>query len=75
MLTLFMIFLFWRIVMLILLIALVVFIVCLVMRAQRHDGGHKNEKRLTPLEIAKIRYARGEISREQFESLKKDLKE
>jgi putative membrane protein len=27
----------------------------------------------TPLEIAKARYARGEITKEQFEQIKKDL--
>ena len=27
----------------------------------------------TPLEVAKERYARGEITREQFEQIKKDL--
>ncbi|MBF8299407.1 MAG: Short C-terminal domain, partial [Dehalococcoidia bacterium] len=27
----------------------------------------------TPIDIAKGRYARGDISREQFEALKKDL--
>ncbi len=27
----------------------------------------------TPMDIAKVRYARGEITKEEFESLKKDL--
>lgn len=61
--------------MLVLLVALVVLIVYLVVRAQRRSEGGRDEGSLTPLEIAKIRYARGEISREQFESLKKDLME
>ncbi|MBI2935605.1 MAG: SHOCT domain-containing protein [Chloroflexi bacterium] len=31
------------------------------------------ERRRNPLEIAKERYARGEITREQYEQLRKDL--
>ena len=34
--------------------------------------GSSGEKQ-TPLEIARERYARGEITREEFEQLKKDL--
>lgn len=34
----------------------------------------KNENFSTPLEVASQRYARGEISRREFEQLKKDLK-
>jgi len=36
---------------------------------KRGDSGGKP----TPLEIARERYARGEITREQFEQIKKDL--
>jgi len=40
-------------------------------------GGYqspKNEDNPSPLEIASQRYARGEISRQEYELLKKDLK-
>jgi putative membrane protein len=35
--------------------------------------GHGHVDKPTPLEIAKERYARGEITREQFEEIKKNL--
>ena len=41
-------------------------------------GGYqspRNAERPSPLEIASQRYARGEISREEYETIKKDLKE
>jgi putative membrane protein len=34
---------------------------------------HNDSTRHTPLEVAKERYARGEITKEQFEQIKKDL--
>jgi putative membrane protein len=37
----------------------------------RLGGGHTGSE--SPLEIAKRRYARGEITREQYEELRRDL--
>jgi putative membrane protein len=53
-------------------IAAVGLIVYLVVRGEtkKKQGAGDAE---TPLDIAKKRYARGEITREQFEQLKKDL--
>ena len=48
-------------------VALIALIVYLVVRGQ--SSGAKE----TPLDILKKRYARGEISREEFERMKKDL--
>ncbi len=36
-------------------------------------GGSTYYRRQDPLEIAKERYARGEITKEQFEQIKRDL--
>ena len=50
---------------------IIALIVWVVVRLTRHgvtvDGGK------TPLDIAKERYARGEITKEQFEQIKRDL--
>jgi len=48
-------------------IALIVWIVRRATNRGASSGG------VSPLDIAKERYARGEISREQFEQIKKDL--
>ncbi len=37
------------------------------------DRGERSSQRESPLEIAKRRYASGEITREQFEQLRKDI--
>jgi len=37
------------------------------------SASRSSEDRGAPLEIAKMRYARGEITKEEFEQLKKDL--
>ena len=50
-------------------IALIVWVVVrLTGRGTASGGGKQN-----PLDIARERYARGEITREQYEQLKKDL--
>jgi putative membrane protein len=54
-----------------LVIALVVWAISRV-TTHRSDGPSTPEKR-SALDIAKERYARGEISKEQFEQIKKDL--
>lgn len=50
-----------------------VFIVFVVMRLLRHRDWTPGSQS-DPIEIAKARYARGEITKEQFEQIKKDLK-
>lgn len=57
--------LFW----LVLLVVIIVVVVKLL-TGQINNGGHKND----PLDIAKERYAKGEIKKEEFEQLKKDIK-
>jgi putative membrane protein len=56
------------------LVALILGIVYLVRRQSNRVSSGKSEFRdKTPLEILKERYARGEISRDDFERMKKDL--
>lgn len=49
------------------LVALVVWIVVSLVRSAQQPTSQ------TPLDIARARYARGEITKEEFERLKKDL--
>jgi len=53
-------------------LALAGFIVYIVMQSRKsgESGGQPSE---TPLDILKKRYAKGEITKEEFESLKKDI--
>lgn len=44
--------------------------VWIIRRITRHGGASADK---TPLDIAKERYARGEITKEQFNQIKKDL--
>lgn len=56
------------------LIGVIVWIVWAMRRGQEHEilGPSVGEKR-DPLDIAKERYVRGEISQEEFEQIKRDL--
>ena len=56
--------------MLILWVALIAFIIWGVIKLSRRNG---SAPKRDPLDTAKERYARGEISREEFEQIKKDL--
>lgn len=54
---------FWLIIMII--------IIVIISRVFRHTPESASHN--TPLEIAKTRYAKGEISKEEYEQLRKDL--
>ena len=57
-----MMFIFW--------VGLIALIVWGITRLMRRNGSTTTH---TPLDIAKQRYARGEINKEEFEQIKKDL--
>lgn len=52
-------------------IGLIVYLIAKVAAQNRGDNDHRSGE--TPLDILKQRYARGEISREEFLQIKKDL--
>ncbi|RJP16047.1 MAG: SHOCT domain-containing protein [Candidatus Abyssobacteria bacterium SURF_5] len=62
----------WIVVLLILGIA-VYFIVVAARSGRREAPPTRREE--TPLEILRVRYAKGEITKEQFEAMKRDLQE
>jgi len=51
------------------------FVVGLIAWAVYRLSGRSEERRPGPLEIAKERYARGEISAEEFERIRRSLRE
>ena len=60
----------WLIFKLAFLALIVTFVVCAIRRLRRH-GCHVSP--MTPVEILKARYARGEISKQDFESMCRDV--
>jgi putative membrane protein len=61
----------WVILFWVALIALIVWVIRRI--ADRGHGDARGPEKLDALEIAKMRYARGEITKEQFDQLKRDL--
>ncbi len=58
----------WSIILWIMFLAVIVLVVYLLMKPRRQAGAGES-----PLDILKARYAKGEISREEFEAKKRDL--
>jgi uncharacterized membrane protein len=63
----------WRIVMWIVVLGVIGVVVWLIVRTQKQHGGRGSLQGESPIDIVKARYARGEITREEFENLKRDL--
>jgi len=50
-----------------------IFLIIYMLRKVSDTGQHFHPGKETPLDILKKRYARGEITREEFEEMKRDL--
>jgi len=53
--------------------SIIALIAWLIVRLTRREPSGGTAEQRTPLDIARQRYAKGEINKEQFEGIKKDL--
>ncbi len=54
-------------------IALLIVGILLAMRLSKQDIDQRNDTRVNPIDIAKERYAKGDISKSEYEQIHKDL--
>jgi putative membrane protein len=54
-------------------VIVLVVVIWIFIRAMYQTGSRKEPERKSPLDVLKDRYARGDISREEFEEKKRDL--
>lgn len=52
---------------------IIALIVWLIVRLTRRENNKSGTEKHKPIDIARKRYARGEITKEEFDNLKKDL--
>ncbi|MFO7801575.1 MAG: SHOCT domain-containing protein [Desulfovermiculus sp.] len=57
----------------VLIILAVIILIVLISKSRRSRTSSNSSGRETPLDIIKKRYARGELSKEEFERMKQDL--
>ena len=53
--------------------SIIALIAWLIVRLTRRENNGSGTEKRKPLDIARERYARGEITKEEFDNLKKDL--
>ncbi len=63
----------WGIAMMMCWLVFLLVLVVVIVHLRGHNLHHGFSSKTEPIDIAKERYAKGEITKEQFEQLKKDL--
>jgi putative membrane protein len=63
----------WAFVSIIFWAGIITLVIWAIRKYTRRESGMSSNSQQSPLEIVKQRYAKGEITKEQYEQLKKDL--